>query len=157
MAQTFLFGGHIDSAENAQQEEDGSPSNEPNAERLRSHSAIPRARNVLRMGWVVSLRICSKKSSEEELCCAASETQLKGKASKQSCIHGRNRRRLFWRHRPADRWRMYCRKVWRRFRSTWVRRKSRTSPLRLSISSTEKARKRRCQGYNSLEEAAAAA
>ena len=53
---------------------------------------------------------------------------------------------------------MYCRKVWRRFRSsTWVRRKSRTSPLRLSISSTEKARKRRCQGYNSLEEAAAAA
>src|ERR1700720_694545 len=51
---------------------------------------------------------------------------------------------------------MYCRKVWRRFRSsTWVRRKSRTSPLRLSISSTEKARKRRCQGYNSLEEAAA--
>jgi hypothetical protein len=38
-----------------------------------------------------------------------------------------------------------------------VRRKSRTSPLRLSISSTEKARKRRCQGYNSLEEAAAAA
>ena len=53
---------------------------------------------------------------------------------------------------------MYCRKVWRRFRSsTWVRRKSRTSPLRLSISSTEKAWKRRCQGYNSLEEAAAAA
>jgi hypothetical protein len=53
---------------------------------------------------------------------------------------------------------MYCRKVWRRFRSsTWVRRKSRTSPLRRSISSTEKARKRRCQGYNSLEEAAAAA
>ena len=53
---------------------------------------------------------------------------------------------------------MYCRRVWRRFRSsTWVRRKSRTSPLRLSISSTEKARKRRCQGYNSLEEAAAAA
>ena len=53
---------------------------------------------------------------------------------------------------------MYCRKVWRRFRSsTWVRRKSQTSPLRLSISSTEKARKRRCQGYNSLEEAAAAA
>jgi len=53
---------------------------------------------------------------------------------------------------------MYCRKVWRRFRSsTWVRRKSRTSPLRLSISSTEKARKRCCQGYNSLEEAAAGA
>ena len=53
---------------------------------------------------------------------------------------------------------MYCRKVWRRFRSsTWVRRKSRTSPLRLSISSTEKARKRSCQGYNSLEEAAEAA
>jgi hypothetical protein len=42
-----------------------------------------------------SLRICSKKSSEEELCCAASETQLKGKASKQSSIRGRNRRRLF--------------------------------------------------------------
>src|SRR6202035_2562442 len=40
---------------------------------------------------------------------------------------------------------------------TWVRRKSRTSPLRLSISSTEKARKRCCQGYNSLEEAAAGA
>ena len=83
------------SAENAQQEEDGSPSNEPNAERLRSQSAIPRARNVLRMRWVGSLRICSKKSSEEELCYAASETQLKGKASKQSCIRGRNRRRLF--------------------------------------------------------------
>jgi hypothetical protein len=41
-------------------------------------------RNVLRMRWVGSLRICSKKSSEEELCYAASETQLKGKASKQS-------------------------------------------------------------------------
>jgi len=38
------LGGHIDSAENAQQEEDGSPSNEPNAERLRSHGAIPRVR-----------------------------------------------------------------------------------------------------------------
>jgi hypothetical protein len=37
-----------------------------------------------------------------------------------------------------------------------VRRKSRTSALRLSISSTEKAWKRRCQGYSSLEEAAAA-
>jgi hypothetical protein len=36
-----------------------------------------------------------KKSSEEELCRAASETQLKGKASKQSCIRGWNRRRLF--------------------------------------------------------------
>jgi hypothetical protein len=40
-----------------------------------------------------SLRICSQKSSEEELCYAASETQLKGKASKQSSIRGRNRRR----------------------------------------------------------------
>jgi hypothetical protein len=38
-----------------------------------------------------------------------------------------------------------------------VRRKSRTSALRLSISSTEKAWTRRCQGYNSPEEAAAAA
>src|SRR4029077_5203373 len=45
--------------------------------------------------WVGSLRICSKKSSEEELCYAATETQLKGRASKQSCIRGRNRRRLF--------------------------------------------------------------
>jgi hypothetical protein len=52
---------------------------------------------------------------------------------------------------------MYRHKVWRRFRPpTWVRRKSRTSPLRLSISSTAKARKRCCQGYNSLAEAAAA-
>ena len=64
----------------------------------------------------------------------------------------------FWRHRPADRRGIYRRKAWRLFRSsTWVRRKSRTSALRLSISSTEKAGKRRCQGYNSLEEAAAAA
>ena len=85
----------IDSAENAQQEEDGSSSNEPNAERLRFHSAIPRARNVLPIRWVGSLRIRSKKSSEEELCYAAAETQLKGKGSKQSCIRGRNRRRLF--------------------------------------------------------------
>jgi hypothetical protein len=52
---------------------------------------------------------------------------------------------------------MYRHKIWRRFRPpTWVRRKSRTSPLRLSISSTAKARKRCCQGYNSLAEAAAA-
>jgi hypothetical protein len=36
-----------------------------------------------------------KKSSEEELCYAASETQLKGKAPKQSCIRGWNRRRFF--------------------------------------------------------------
>jgi hypothetical protein len=42
-----------------------------------------------------SLRICSKKSSEEEPCYAASETQLKGKASKQSRIRFRNRWRLF--------------------------------------------------------------
>src|ERR1700757_393440 len=53
---------------------------------------------------------------------------------------------------------MYRHKIWRRFRPpTWVRRKSRTSPLRLSISSTAKARKRCSQGYNSLAEAAAAA
>jgi hypothetical protein len=38
---------------------------------------------------------CSKKSSEEELRYAASEMQLKGKASKQSSIRGRNRQRLF--------------------------------------------------------------
>jgi hypothetical protein len=42
-----------------------------------------------------ALRICSKKSSEEELCYAEAETQLKGKASKQSSIRGRSRRRLF--------------------------------------------------------------
>jgi hypothetical protein len=42
-----------------------------------------------------ALRICSQKSSEEELCYAAAETQLKGKASKQSSIRGRRRQRLF--------------------------------------------------------------
>jgi hypothetical protein len=41
------------------------------------------------------LRIFSKKSSEEELCGAASETQLKRKAPEQSSIRGRNRGRLF--------------------------------------------------------------
>jgi hypothetical protein len=49
-----------------------------------------------RQGLVITLQImCGPQISEEELCYAASETQLKGKASKQSCIRGRNRRGLF--------------------------------------------------------------
>jgi hypothetical protein len=118
-----------------------------------SHSPFQSARKVLRVRqvrralvkWKGTL-LCRKRSALRRGC-----VQVKLYPCWESPGH-------LWQHRPADHQRIYRRRIRHRFNSSLsVRRKSPTSAWRRSISSTRKTLEHCRQGYNLLEQEAAAA